>query len=307
MKRLLVTGLDGFVGEHVRQAVEVSRDGRFQLIMPRDAIELRDPRTIEGALKDTRPECVLHLAAQSFIPASVKDPQGTYEVNFLGTLHLLQALKACGFSGRVLYVGSADVYGAVPEEELPITESSPFRPRTPYGVSKAAGELLCYQWTKDQSLDIVMARPFNHVGPGQAEQFVVPDFARQVTEIRLGRRKALMKVGAIDVTRDFTDVRDVVQAYLALIERGETGEAYNICSGREYSIRDVLNELIQLAGIKCEIVVETNRLRAAERKRNRGSWDKLAKCTGWAPRIPLSQSLRDVLAWWGEKLMSRSA
>jgi len=307
MKRLLVTGLDGFVGEHVRRAVEGLRDGRLQLVMPREAIELRDPKTIEGAIKDTRPDCVLHLAAQSFIPASVKDPEGTYEINFLGTLHLLQALKACGFSGRMLYVGSADVYGAVPDEDLPITESCPFRPRTPYGVSKAAAELLCYQWTQDQSLDIVMARPFNHVGPGQAEQFVVPDFARQVTQIRLGRREALMKVGAIDVTRDFTDVRDVVQAYLALVEHGKTGEAYNVCSGREYSIRDVLNELIQLAGIKCEIVVEANRLRAAERQRNRGSLDKLAQCTGWAPQIPLSQSLRDVLAWWDRKLKSGSA
>ena len=116
MKRLLVTGLDGFVGEHVRQAVEGSRDKRFELVIPRDAIELRDRRTIEEALKNAQPDCVLHLAAQSFIPASVKDPQGTYEVNFFGTFHLLQALKARGFSGRVLYVGSADVYGAVPDD-----------------------------------------------------------------------------------------------------------------------------------------------------------------------------------------------
>lgn len=303
MKRLLVTGLDGFVGQHVRQAVEGSRDGRFRLTVPRDAIELTDPGTIEKAVRDARPECVLHLAAQSFIPASVKDPRATYEVNFFGTLNLLQALKTSGFRGRVLYVGSADVYGAVRDEDLPVTESFPLRPRTPYGVSKAAAELLCYQWTQDQNIDVVMARPFNHVGPGQAEYFVVPDFAKQVTEIKLGRREAVIKVGAIDVTRDFTDVRDVVQAYLSLIERGVTGEAYNVCSGREYSIREVLDELIRLAGIKYKVVEDQARLRAVERKRNRGSFDKLKKCTGWQPRIGMTDSLRDVLAYWETKLL----
>lgn len=297
MKRLLVTGLDGFVGQHVRQAVEGSRDGRFRLTVPRDAIQLTDPETIEKAVRDARPECVLHLAAQSFIPQSIKDPRATYDVNFFGTLNLLEALKSSGFGGRVLYVGSADVYGAVDEKDLPVVETHPLRPRTPYGVSKAAAELLCYQWTQDHGLDIVMTRPFNHIGPGQAEQFVVPDFAKQITEIKLGRREAVIKVGAIDVTRDFTDVRDVVQAYLALIERGEAGEAYNVCSGHEYRIRDVLDELIQLAGIECKIVVDDHRLRAAERQRNRGSFEKLAKCTGWAPRIPLTESLRDVLAY----------
>lgn len=297
MKRLLVTGLDGFVGQHVRQAVEGSRDGRFRLTVPRDAIQLTQPGTIEKAVRDARPECVLHLAAQSFIPQSIKDPRATYDVNFFGTLNLLEALKSSGFGGRVLYVGSADVYGAVDEKDLPVVETHPLRPRTPYGVSKAAAELLCYQWTQDHGLDIVMTRPFNHIGPGQAEQFVVPDFAKQITEIKLGRREAVIKVGAIDVTRDFTDVRDVVQAYLALIERGEAGEAYNVCSGHEYRIRDVLDELIQLAGIECKIVVDDHRLRAAERQRNRGSFEKLAKCTGWAPRIPLTESLRDVLAY----------
>lgn len=304
MKRLLVTGLDGFVGQHVKQAVENSRDKRFRLVVPGGAIELTDPKTIEKAVKDTQPDCVLHLAAQSFIPASVKDPRATYEVNFFGTLNLLETLKACGFRGRMLYVGSADVYGVVRDEDLPIVESHPLRPRTPYGVSKAAAELLCYQWTQDQGFDIVMTRPFNHIGPGQAEQFVVPDFAKQITEIKLGRRKPEIKVGAIDVTRDFTDVRDVVQAYLALMERGVTGEAYNVCSGKEHSVREVLNELIRLAEVKCEIVEDRARLRVAERKRNRGSFDKLEKCTGWKPRIALTDSLRDVLVYWDKKLVT---
>jgi len=298
MKRLMVTGLDGFVGRHVKQAVESLRDGRFQLVEARGAIELREPATLQQAIEETRPDYVLHLAAQSFIPASVKDPRATYEVNFFGTLNLLQTLKAGGFRGRMLYVGSADAYGAVRDEDLPVVESCPLRPRTPYGVSKAAAELLCYQWTQDQGFEIVMSRPFNHLGPGQAEHFVVPDFAKQVTEIKLGRREPVLNVGAIDVTRDFTDVRDVVQAYLALMERGESGEAYNVCSGREYSIREILEELIRLAEVECRIIVDNARLRAVERKRNRGSFEKLAKCTGWNPRITLTESLRDVLAYW---------
>jgi len=298
MKRLMVTGLDGFVGRHVKQAVESLRDGRFQLVEARGAIELREPATLQQAIEETRPDYVLHLAAQSFVPASVKDPRATYEVNFFGTLNLLQTLKAGGFRGRMLYVGSAEAYGAVRDEDLPVVESCPLRPRTPYGVSKAAAELLCYQWTQDQGFEIVMSRPFNHLGPGQAEHFVVPDFAKQVTEIKLGRREPVLKVGAIDVTRDFTDVRDVVQAYLALMERGESGEAYNVCSGREFSIREILEELIRLAEVECRIIVDSARLRAIERKRNRGSFEKLAKCTGWHPRITLTESLRDVLAYW---------
>ena len=298
MKRLMVTGLDGFVGRHVKQAVESLRDGRFQLVEARGAIELREPATLQQAIEETRPDYVLHLAAQSFVPASVKDPRATYEVNFFGTLNLLQTLKAGGFRGRMLYVGSAEEYGAVRDEDLPVVESCPLRPRTPYGVSKAAAELLCYQWTQDQGFEIVMSRPFNHLGPGQAEHFVVPDFAKQVTEIKLGRREPVLNVGAIDVTRDFTDVRDVVQAYLALMERGESGEAYNVCSGREYSIREILEELIRLAEVECRIIVDNARLRAVERKRNRGSFEKLAKCTGWNPRITLTESLRDVLAYW---------
>jgi len=298
MKRLMVTGLDGFVGRHVKQAVESLRDGRFQLVEARGAIELREPATLQQAIEETRPDYVLHLAAQSFVPASVKDPRATYEVNFFGTLNLLQTLKAGGFRGRMLYVGSAEEYGAVRDEDLPVVESCPLRPRTPYGVSKAAAELLCYQWTQDQGFDIVISRPFNHLGPGQAEHFVVPDFAKQVTEIKLGRREPVLKVGAIDVTRDFTDVRDVVQAYLALMERGESGEAYNVCSGREFSIREILEELIRLAEVECRIIVDNARLRAVERKRNRGSFEKLAKCTGWNPRITLTESLRDVLAYW---------
>src|SRR5262249_48752052 len=148
---------------------------------------------------------VIHLAAQSFVPASFAHPLETYEINFLGTYSLLEALKAAGFKGRFLFVGSGDAYGVVRPEDLPIGEEHPLRPRSPYAVSKAAAEALCYQWSRSESFEIVMTRSFNHIGPGQSDRFVVSDFARQVVEIRKGQRRPQISTGDIEVTRDFTD------------------------------------------------------------------------------------------------------
>src|SRR5262249_3600765 len=159
------------------------------------------PPSIRRAIGETRPDLVLHLAGQSFVPAAVSDPRSTYNINFFGTLNLLEALADHGFSGRMLYVGSGEVYGRVALSELPVVETHPLRPRNPYAVSKAAAELLCGQWTRAQGFDIVLARPFNHVGPGQAAWFVVSDFAKQVIEVKLGKHEPVIRVGSIDVTR----------------------------------------------------------------------------------------------------------
>lgn len=304
MMRLLVTGLDGFVGRVVQGTIERGEAGaRFELALPATAIELLDPASIKAAIDETQPDLVLHLAAQSFVPTSVKDPRSTYNVNFFGTLNLLEALEACGFSGRMLYISSGDVYGLVAPEALPITEAHAVRPRNPYAVSKAAAELLCYQWTQNHAFDIVLARPFNHLGPGQAEWFVASDFAKQVVAIKLGLREPVIRVGDIDVTRDFTDVRDVVRAYLLLLERGTKGEVYNICSGKEQSIRDVLERLIVIAGIQCRIVRDEARFRPNEQTRMYGSYAKLNEQMGWQPTIDTDKSLQDVLSYWESKLI----
>ena len=302
-KRLLVTGLDGFVGGTVRQLLgEEALGSRFDLVIPSNALELRDRGSLTAAISETRPDCVLHLAGQSFVPISVNDPLATYEVNFLGTLNLLEALKACGFTGRLLYVSSGDVYGWVSPADLPVTEEHPLRPRNPYSVSKAAAELLCTQWTLAHDFDIVVARPFNHVGPGQAEWFVVSDFAKQIIEVKLGRRVPEIRVGSIDVTRDFTDVRDVVRAYLLLLEGGRSGETYNVCSGREQTIRDVLNGLLEISGVDCRIIVDTARTRPKEQTRMLGSYTKLRQEVGWQPMVEFTQSLRNVLNYWESRL-----
>lgn len=303
VKRLLVTGLDGFVGGTVAQ---VLRGGAwrksFELVVPSAPLELRDRASLAVAISETRPDCVLHLAGQSFVPISVKDPLATYEVNFLGTLNLLEALKGCGFGGRFLYVSSGDVYGWVSPSALPVIEDYPLQPRNPYSVSKAAAELLCTQWTLAHDFDIVVARPFNHVGPGQAEWFVVSDFTKQIIEVKLGHREPEICVGSIDVTRDFTDVRDVVRAYLLLLEGGASGETYNVCSGREQSIRDVLKMLLELSGVDCRIIIDATRVRPKEQTRMLGSYDKLRQKVGWQPEVDMKHSLQDVLGYWESRL-----
>src|SRR5437867_674679 len=216
--KLLLTGSDGFVGSFLKchgSCVPLAdEDGN---------VDLRDANRLRRAVAHIAPDAVIHLAAQSFVPESFAHPRETYEINFFGTLNLLDALKAAGFTGRLLFVGSGDCYGVVAPAELPIDEAQPLRPRSPYAVSEAAAEALCYQWSQSEPFAIVMTRSFNHIGPGQSERFVVSDFARQLVEIRKGLRSPLIRTGDIDVTRDFTDVRDVVQAYLLLLERGTRG------------------------------------------------------------------------------------
>lgn len=302
MKKLMLTGATGFVGGFIQQALASENNAYgFALVPPQD-IELRDAEGVARICAESAPDYVIHLAAQSFVPESFKNPRETYEVNFLGTLNLLQALKSSGFKGRFLFVGSGDMYGLVAPETLPLTESSPLKPRNPYAVSKVAAEALCYQWSQTEGMEIVMVRPFNHIGPGQSERFVVSDFAKQITEIKLARRGPEIAVGDIDVTRDFTDVRDVVRAYLMLLSDGENGEAYNVCSGKEHSVREILERLQMLAGVRARVSQDRARMRAAEQRRVYGSYDKLRNATGWQPEIKLEESLADNLSYWERKL-----
>ena len=293
---ILVTGMSGFVGSHFAQqlaAVDLTEHG--------SRVDLRDLDRVQRAVDAIAPQAVLHLAAQSQVPASVEDPRKTYEVNFFGTLNLLLALRDAGFKGTMLYVGSADVYGAVPPAQLPITEQCPARPLNPYAVSKVAAEALCYQWSRAADFKIVVARPFNHIGPRQSAQFAVSDFARQIVACRQGRAPAVLRVGDIDTTRDFTDVRDIVRAYGGLLAAGRSGEAHNVCSGVERSLRDVIGAMLAASGVEMEIQVDPQRLRSVEQRRMRGSFAKLQADTGWQPEIPFEQTLVDTLDYWDKK------
>jgi GDP-4-dehydro-6-deoxy-D-mannose reductase len=294
---LLVTGASGFVGRHLQRTIACETlDGAGP------PLDLRDAGQVRAAVARVRPTRVIHLAAQSFVPVSFEDPLETFAVNFTGTWHLLQALAGSGFTGRLLYVGSGDMYGRVPPERLPIAEEEPLRPRSPYAVSKVAGEALCYQWSQTGPFEIVMTRSFNHIGPGQARRFAVSDFAAQVAEIRRGRREPVLRVGDIDVTRDFSDVRDVVRAYLLLLEHGGNGEVYNVCSGIERTLRDILGALLALAGVEARIAVEPERRRPNEQRRLCGSNARLRRDTPWRPAVAWETTLSDLLTDWEERL-----
>ena len=293
----LLTGASGFVGAFVQRQIPcVAFDHAGQ------QVDLRDGGAVRTAIEQFRPEAVIHLAGQSFVPASFDKPHETYDINFFGTLNLLSALKESGFRGRLLFVGSGDTYGLVPETRLPITEDLPLRPRSPYAVSKVAAEALCYQWSQLEKFALVMTRSFNHIGPGQSERFVLSGFARQVIEIKHGRREPMLSVGDIDVTRDFTDVRDAAAAYALLLERGGNGEIYNVCSGVERSVRSLLIRLLELANVEARIERDPDRMRVGEQRRFRGSYEKLHRDTGWEPTISIDQSLLDILQNWEERL-----
>ncbi|HEV2037491.1 MAG TPA: GDP-mannose 4,6-dehydratase, partial [Candidatus Eremiobacteraceae bacterium] len=296
MKRLLVTGRHGFVGGTMAQLVGVEPAlGQWCMIDVPPALDLRDAEAAAALVKEEAPDAVIHLAAQSWVPDAFRDPEFTLQVNVLGTLNLLQALRRTGFSGRMVFVSTGDVYGCVPDNELPIREDRLPAPRNPYAVSKLAAEALCYQWSVTEGMEITIARAFNHIGPGQSERFVVSDFARQVAEIKLGRRQPTVSVGDIDVTRDFTDVRDVVRGYFALLRDGASGEIYNICSGREQSIRALLHRLAAIAGVGISIQQDPSRLRKSEQRRVVGDPAKMQRATGWQSTTELDESLASML------------
>ena len=299
MKRLLVTGRHGFVGTTLASMVAQEAALRdWQLVEAAAALDLRNRRYVAALVGGAPPDAVIHLAAQSFVPDAFRDPGATLQVNLFGTLNLLQALREAGFAGRMIYVSSGDVYGLVPEGALPVTEAWLPVPRNPYAVSKLAAETLCRQWAITEAMDIVLARPFNHIGRGQSERFVVSDFAKQIADVRRGSREPQVKVGDVDVTRDFTDVRDVVHAYFALLDRGARGEVYNVCSGEERSIRSILMRLVELAGVDVAIETEPVRMRKAEQRRMRGDPSKIEAAAKWKATTPLDESLAAMLDYW---------
>lgn len=297
----LLLGGTGFAGTHMRNLLAAE----YNVISTGHSDDIRSRELVSSLVKRTNPAVVVNFASITTVRESFIDPEKTYQIGFFGTLNLLTALKEHRFGGRLLNISSSEVYGFPGEDQLPIREETPVCPMSPYSVSKIAAEALCYQWSQTEEFEIVTARAFTHIGPGQSDRFAISSFTKQIAEIILGIRKPVIHVGNLDSTRDLTDVRDVVKAYSILLKKGISGNVYNVCSGRETYIRSLLDNLIELSKVDIAVELDPSLIRKREQQRICGSFEKLHNETGWSPEIPLSQTLSDTLEYWMNKLKNK--
>jgi GDP-4-dehydro-6-deoxy-D-mannose reductase len=298
--RAFITGGQGFVGTWLARHLEAQGD---EVVAAGPEVDVTDADRVAQAVAAARPDVVYHLAALANVSDSWEDPTRTFEVNATGTLHVLEAARRLGTNPRVLIVCSAEVYGRVGSDALPIDEETPLRPVTPYAASKVAAEFLGMQAHLGHGLPVFRVRAFNHVGPAQSGTFVVSDLARRIAEAELSGAKVL-RVGNLSPRRDFTDVRDVVRAYRLLVERGTPGEVYNVCSGQAIAIEDLALRLLALAG--ADLVLETDPalVRPVDVPVLLGDPTRIRDAVGWEPVIPLDDTLRDVLIDWRQRVAS---
>jgi GDP-4-dehydro-6-deoxy-D-mannose reductase len=292
--KALVTGAHGFVGHHLIAHLE--DEGDEVVGIDRDDLDITRGEDVTAYFARVRPEAVYHLAGDSDVGSSWKHPVDTFRANAEGTLNVLMACVDAGVD-RVLSVSSADIYGRVTEEELPLREDAPLRPVSPYAASKVASDYLALQCYLGHGLAVLRARPFNHIGPGQRDSFVAPALAQRIARNELDGVDTL-SVGNLAPRRDFTDVRDVVRAYRMLVLRGTPGEAYNVCRGEDIAVRDLAVRLVGLARKPMRLVPDPALQRPVDIPVLRGDCTKLRDATGWAPEIPLEQTLEDLLDEW---------
>lgn len=298
MRKLLLIGGTGFVGTHLAR----SCSGRFKVVSTGRDVNICDPVQLQSLIAREKPDDVVHLAAITTLKESLANPRVTYDVNFAGTLNLLMALRKTEFVGNLLFVSSSEVYGLLADIDLPVDEMTLTKPLSPYAVAKVASEALCYQWSQCEKFKIVVARPFNHIGPGQSDRFAIADFGRQIIMVKMGWSAPVIRVGDIDTSRDFTDVRDVVLAYEMLLNHGCNGETYNVCSGSERTIRSLIERMCQLAGVSVEIHSDPVRFRLSEQRRVRGDNSKIMKATSWSLTYSMDQTLSAILDDWVRRL-----
>lgn len=305
-KNLLLLGATGFAGRHFAELAAQSgyavigasrRPGAAEI-----TCEIAEPGSVAAAVREAAPVAVVNLAGASSVSASWREPREAFDVNAVGTVHLLEALEREAPQAHLLCVSSGEVYGAAPEDRLPLTEGAPIQPLSPYGLSKAALEIACDQRSGDAGPRIAIVRAFNHLGPGQSDAFVASSFARQVAEAeRDGLDEVSLATGNLSPARDFTDVRDMVRAYLLVLEEGLEG-TFNACSERATQVRELIDHLQAATALPIRTEVDPSRLRPAEAEVLYGSAARLREATGWSPQIPLERTLADLLGWWRERL-----
>ncbi|MDX1614444.1 MAG: GDP-mannose 4,6-dehydratase [Candidatus Promineifilaceae bacterium] len=313
--RVFVTGATGFVGSHLVERLLGAGYRIFGLVheessqqpLPESSRvtaisgDLRDLESLKEAMKKARPDAIVHLAGQASPSLSWQTPAATFAINTIGTINVLEAARNAG-SPRTLVITSAQIYSSIQPQDLPITEETYPTPAHPYGVSKWAAGQLCQLYARRHGLQVIEARPFNHIGPRQSLGFVVPDFASQLAAISLGLRAPEIHVGNLDTERDFTDVRDVVRAYHLLLQEGVSGRTYLICSGKPTSIRMILSMMLSRLQRDVTVIQDPDKRRASETPILYGSHRRLTIELGWQPSISLEQSLEETLGEWQEKL-----
>jgi GDP-4-dehydro-6-deoxy-D-mannose reductase len=316
--RILISGISGFTGSHLADYFLAKgeheifgtikwRSNRENIRHIEDRItlvdcDIRDAFAMKTVLQTCKPDHIFHLAAQSYVPFSWRVPQETLHTNIIGELNLFECVRELKIDPMIHIAGSSEEYGLVFPHELPITEANPLRPLSPYAVSKVAQDLLGFQYFKSYGLKIVRTRAFNHTGPRRGDVFVTSNFAKQLVEIKCGKREPVLRVGNLEAVRDFTDVRDVARAYALALEKGIPGEVYNIASGKGIKIRDLLDKLVALSGAEIHIEQDPSRLRPSDVELLTGSAEKFKKATGWKQEIPLDKTLEDLIGYWREKI-----
>jgi GDP-4-dehydro-6-deoxy-D-mannose reductase len=300
--RVLVTGGNGFVGKYLCAALRARGDEAIVAGHPHDRgevdfpLDLSDLENVRGVLEAARADAVMHLAAQAFVPAATREPLTAYDVNAMGTARLFEAVRSASCKPRrVMVISSGEIYGARDPALYPLRESLAPQPMTPYAASKVAAEAIAFASMRTYGIPVVITRAFNHIGPGQDPRFSVASFAAKLAAIAAGA-EPLMWVGNLAAQRDFLDVRDVVDAYLALLDRGRAGETYNVCSGKPVSMQEVLRLLITTAHVAVEVREDPALLRPSDTPLSYGDCVKLREELGWRPAFTLRESLRDVYA-----------
>jgi len=312
MKALIIGGA-GFVGnyliEHCKRdwqwSVHVTKMPNETIANPDVSIhdlDILEKKEITALLQTVRPDCIFHLAAQSSVAVSWKNPALTVDVNVKGSINVLDAIRELDYSPRILLIGSGEEYGHILPGETPISERNTPRPGNIYAATKACQNMIGAIYAKAYQMQIMMVRAFNHIGPNQSPLFVVADFCRQVAEIEAEMRPPVIHVGNLAAKRDFTDVRDVVRAYALLIQKGEPGETYNVGSSHAVSIEEVLTQILSLSAKQIQVSVDPDRLRPVDIPIIEADITKLREVTNWTPAIPLQQTLEETLNYWRQTL-----
>ena len=320
--RVLITGITEFVSSHLAEyALKAGAEvwGSIRWRSKTENIEhlrsqirliesdLRDLSSVQGLLEAANPDYIVHLAAQSFVHASWQTPAETLYTNTVSQINLLEAIRRRPQKPRFLVVGSSEEYGLVYENELPIKETNQLRPLSPYAVSKVTQDLMGFQYWKSYNLPIVRTRAFNHEGPRRGDVFVTSNFAKQIAEIEARLREPVVYVGNLEARRDYSDVRDIVRGYWLLLERGEPGEVYNLCSGRSWAIREILDFYLRRSSISSiEVKQDPARLRPSDVPNLLGDASKIRQALGWKPEIPFEQTLSDTLEYWRRRIKAAS-